>query len=114
MRGVTEGTRQLFSYVDIEDRIPADHPLRAIRLLVEEVLAGLSGEFSKLYSHRGRPSIPPAQLLKASLLLAFFTVRLKHDPQKWNRFCGSCFSYDNCGRKCEMRSAGQIAILQAA
>jgi len=75
MRGVAEGTSQLFSYVDIEDRVPADHPLRAVRLLVEEVLEGLSREFSKLYSHTGRPSIPPEQLLKASLLQAFFTVR---------------------------------------
>jgi transposase len=75
MRGGPEETKQFFSYVDIEDRIAGDHPLRAIRALVEEVLEGLSAAFSKLYSHTGRPSIPPEHLLKASLLQAFFTVR---------------------------------------
>lgn len=75
MRGGPEETKQLFSYVDIEDRIAGDHPLRSIRALVEEVLEGLSREFAKLYSHTGRPSIPPEHLLKASLLQAFFTVR---------------------------------------
>jgi transposase len=75
MRGGPEETKQLFSYVDIEDRIAGDHPLRAVRDLVEEVLEGLSREFTKLYSHTGRPSIPPEHLLKASLLQAFFTIR---------------------------------------
>jgi transposase len=65
----------MFSYVRLEDRIASDHPLRAIRTLVEEVLQELSGKFSALYSHTGRPSIPPEQLLKATLLQAFFTVR---------------------------------------
>jgi transposase len=75
MRGGTEETKQLFSYVDIEGRIAADHPLRAVKGLVEEVLQSLSREFTKLYSHTGRPSIPPEHLLKASLLQAFFTIR---------------------------------------
>ena len=75
MRGGPEETKQLFSYVDIEERISGDHPLRAVRDLVEEVLVGLSREFSKLYSHTGRPSIPPEHLLKATLLQAFFTIR---------------------------------------
>ena len=75
MRGGPEETKQLFSYIDIEDRIAGDHPLRPIRALVEEVLNGLSREFAKLYSHTGRPSIPPEHLLKASLLQAFFTIR---------------------------------------
>jgi transposase len=75
MRGGPEGTKQFFSYVDMEDRIPGDHPLRAVGELVEQVLEGLSREFSRLYSHTGRPSIPPEHLLKASLLQAFFTIR---------------------------------------
>jgi len=75
MRGGPEETKQLFTYVDIEDRIAKDHPLRAIRTMVEEVLRGLSREFAKLYSHTGRPSIPPEHLLKATLLQAFFTIR---------------------------------------
>lgn len=75
MRGGPEETKQMFSYVDIEERISDDHPLRAVRDLVERVLEELSREFAKLYSHTGRPSIPPEHLLKASLLQAFFTVR---------------------------------------
>lgn len=75
MRGGPEETKQLISYVDIEDRIAGDHRLRVIRALVEEVLEELSAAFSKLCSHTGRPSIPPEHLLKASLLQAFFTVR---------------------------------------
>jgi len=75
MRGDEKRSEGLFSYVRLEERIAADHPLRAIRTLVEEVLAAMSGKFSALYSHTGRPSIPPEQLLKATLLQAFFTVR---------------------------------------
>lgn len=75
MRGNDERTTGLFSYVRLEDRIAADHPLRAIRALVEEVLERLSGRLAELYSHTGRPSIPPEQLLKATLLQAFFSVR---------------------------------------
>ncbi len=55
--------------------MPADHPLRAIRALTNEVLAGLSERFDGLYSVRGRPSIPPEMLLRATLLQAFFAVR---------------------------------------
>jgi transposase len=59
----------------LEGRIPKDHPLRAIRALVNEVLAALSSRFEELYSHTGRPSIAPEYLLRATLLQAFFTVR---------------------------------------
>ncbi len=58
-----------------EDAVPSDHPLRPIRILVNEVLAELSPEFAKLYSPVGRPSIPPEKLLRALLLQAFFAVR---------------------------------------
>lgn len=75
MRGGPEEMKQLFSCVDLDERIAGDHPPRSIRALVEEVLDGLSREFAKLYSHTGRPSIPPEHLLKASLLQAFFTIR---------------------------------------
>jgi transposase len=75
MRGAEERAAGLFSYVRLEDRIAADHPLRAIRVLVEDVLERLSGRLAGLYSHTGRPSIPPEQLLKATLLQAFFSVR---------------------------------------
>ena len=75
MRGEQRGSEGLFSYIRLEERIASDHPLRAIRALVDEALAGLSGRFEKLYSHTGRPSIAPEYLLRATLLQAFFTVR---------------------------------------
>jgi len=75
MRGVEQTNGSLFSYVSLEDRVPPDHPLRMIRGVVNDVLSGLSGEFEKLYSRTGRPSIPPEQLLRALLLQAFYTIR---------------------------------------
>jgi len=75
MRGSDERNGELFSYVDIEERIPAAHPLRAIRALVNEVLAALDGEFSELYAESGRPSIAPERLLRALLLQVLYTIR---------------------------------------
>jgi transposase len=75
MRGREEGSGELFSYVRLEDRVPADHPLRMIRSLADEALVSLSGRFETLYSRLGRPSIPPEMLLRATLLQAFFSVR---------------------------------------
>jgi transposase len=75
MRGSDTRVGELFSYVDLEQRVPAKHPLRKIRQLVNDVLASLDGEFSKLYSPFGRDSIPPERLLRALLLQAFFTIR---------------------------------------
>ena len=75
MRGSDERTGELFSYVDIEERVPRNHPLRLIRRIVNEVLAALDGEFAKLYAEDGRPSIAPERLLRALLLQAFYTIR---------------------------------------
>jgi transposase len=75
MRGEQRRSEGLFSYIRLEERIAPDHPLRAILVLVNEVLAALSARFDELYSHTGRPSIPPEYLLRATLLQAFFTVR---------------------------------------
>jgi transposase len=75
MRGSDERTGSLFSFVDLEERVPARHPLRKIRQIVNDALAALDGDFSKLYSCEGRPSIAPEKLLRASLLQAFFSVR---------------------------------------
>ena len=75
MRGLDERTGSLFSYVDLDDRVPAKHPLRVIRRIVNDVLAALEGEFAKLYAASGRPSIPPERLLRALLLQAFYTIR---------------------------------------
>jgi transposase len=75
MRGVDERTEGMFSYVTPERRVPADHPLRAMREVADRALAVLSPQFAALYSHTGRPSIPPEKLLRALLLQAFYTVR---------------------------------------
>jgi transposase len=75
MRGTDERSGELFSYVDLEDRVPAGHPLRLIRRIVNEVLAALDGEFAKLYGDGGRPSIAPERLLRALLLQVFYTIR---------------------------------------
>ena len=65
----------MFSYVSLEDRIPADHPLRGVRTLVDAVLAGMWKDFDGLYSQVGRPSIAPERLLRALLLQVFYSVR---------------------------------------
>src|SRR6187401_354438 len=75
MRGEDQRSEGFFSYVRLESRIPADHPLRAIRGLVDAALGELSRSFDRLYSRDGRPSIPPERLLRALLLQAFYTVR---------------------------------------
>ena len=75
MRGAEPGQRVMFSYVDLEQRVPGDHPLRAIQALVEPVLGELSPRFAALYAEGGRPSIPPEQLLRALLLQVLYTVR---------------------------------------
>ena len=75
MRGSDEQQPILFSYRSIEDRIPSDHPLRALRRLVDPVLAALSPRLQTLYATTGRPSIPPEQLLRALLLQVLYTIR---------------------------------------
>lgn len=75
MRGTDEQSGAMFSYVSCEARVPADHPLRAIRMIVDEALEVLSPEFEQLYAKTGRPSIPPEKLLRALLLQAFYSVR---------------------------------------
>src|SRR5882672_5824950 len=75
MRGSDERTGELFSYVNLEKRVPAKHPLRLVRGVVNEVLAALDRDFSKAYADSGRPSIAPERLLRALLLQAFYTIR---------------------------------------
>ena len=75
MRGQDSRSGSLFSYVDLDQRVRSDHPLRTIRTLVNEALASLDGRFGDIYSEIGRPSIPPEQLLRAMLLQAFYSVR---------------------------------------
>lgn len=75
MRGDDEICGSLFSYIDLEDRVRVDHPLRPIREIANAALAALSGDFAALYSGMGRPSVPPEKLLRAMLLQAFYSVR---------------------------------------
>src|SRR5574342_248757 len=75
MRGPDERQAILFSYRSIEDRLPAEHPLRAMRQLGDPLLVKLSPRFQRLYAAIGRPSIPPEQLLRALLLQALYTIR---------------------------------------
>src|ERR1700678_3876213 len=75
MRGSDTRSGELFSYVDLEKRVPEKHPLRLVRVVVNDVLAALDGDFAKVYADRGRPSIAPERLLRALLLQAFYTIR---------------------------------------
>jgi transposase len=75
MRGSDAVTGSLFSYVDLEERVPKAHPLRVIREVVNEVLLALDADFEAMYSAHGRASIPPERLLRGSLIQAFYTVR---------------------------------------
>src|ERR1700756_5587306 len=65
----------MFSYVALEERIPADHPLRGVRKLVDTVLARMTKDFDGMYAQVGRPSIAPERLLRALLLQVFYSVR---------------------------------------
>ena len=75
MRGDDQQQSGIFSYISAEQRVKADHPLRAIRRMVDEALQGLSPRFSRLYAKRGRPSIAPEKLLRALLLQVLYTIR---------------------------------------
>ncbi len=75
MRGADEQSGSMFSYVSLEERVPPDHPLRAIRQITDRALEQLSPQFGRLYIHFGRPSVPPEKLLRALLLQVLYTIR---------------------------------------
>lgn len=75
MRGTDTKQASMLCLMSPEDRVPAKHPLRAVKRMVDAALAELSPVFDAMYSAVGRPSIPPERLLKASLLMALYTVR---------------------------------------
>jgi transposase len=75
MRGEDNQQHDLFSYGSLDERVPSDHPLRPIRLMVDEALRGLSGRFDEIYGEDGRKSIPPERLLRALLLQMLYSVR---------------------------------------
>ena len=75
MRGKSQSQPEFLSTINLNQRVPADHPLRGIKARVDKILAKLSPLFDQLYSKEGRPSIPPEQLLKSRLLIALYSVR---------------------------------------
>jgi transposase len=75
MRGIADKQEMLFLVFNLEDRISKNHPLRRIKLMADEELKKLSSVFKKMYSHTGRPSIPPERILKSLLLIALYSVR---------------------------------------
>src|SRR2546426_2521706 len=75
MRGVDDQQNQMFSYLSPEARVRKDHPLRAIRAMVDEVLTQLWGRFDGMYATTGRTSIPPEKLLRAQLLQMLYSIR---------------------------------------
>ncbi len=75
MRGTPDRQLSMLSSLSTEDLIPADHPIRRIRVVVDEVLAGLDGEFEGMYAPSGRRSVPPETLLKATVLMAMYSIR---------------------------------------
>ena len=85
MRGDDQQPGAMYSYLSPEARVPQDHPLRALRAMVDQVPGELSSEFDRLYARVGRPSIAPEKLLRALLLQVLYTVRSE-------RACGSSSS----------------------
>jgi len=75
MRGDDNQQEGIFSYISPEKRVPAEHPLRPVRKIVDEILKEMSPKFQKLYSDVGRPSIAPERLLRSLLLQIFYSVR---------------------------------------
>ena len=75
MRGDEDAQADVWSYIPLEHRVPAAHPLRPMRTMVDGVLTELSPQFERLYSRVGRPSIPPEHLLRALLLQVLYSVR---------------------------------------
>jgi transposase len=75
MRGNQDFQGAMFSYISLEERVAATHPLRKLRTVVDALLATMNSEFEEVYAHRGHPSVPPEMLLKALLLQILFSIR---------------------------------------
>ncbi len=75
MRGRQDPQVTLLAFIDLETRVPSDHPLRVIKKLADQALKALSPDLDRMYANVGRPSIPPERLLKSSLLIALYSVR---------------------------------------
>ena len=86
MRGTDAATGSLFSYVDLEKRVAARHPLRKIRQIVNDALVGLDADFDRLYATDGRPSIAPERLIRASLIQILFSIRSERQLMEQMRY----------------------------
>ena len=75
MRRDDQRHSEMFSYVSLEQRVPQEHPLRAIQKLVDDLLGAMDKEFERLYASTGRPSVPPERLMRAVLLQVCYSVR---------------------------------------
>ena len=75
MRGSRDPQATMLAFVDLEERVHQDHPIRTIKIIADEALERLSPEFDRMYSKVGRASVPPERLLKASLLICLYSVR---------------------------------------
>src|SRR5262245_56451271 len=108
MRGDDRQPRAMFSYVSAEERVPPDHPLRAIRSFVDGILREMTREFDALYAQYGRPSIPPERLLRAQLLQLFYSIRSERLPDRpHERSGGRSPSRRGDGRGARVRSRGE-------
>ena len=74
MRGRYDSQVTMLAFIDLETRVPTDHPLRVIKMLADQALKALSPDLDRMYANVGRPSIPPDRLLKSSLLIALYSV----------------------------------------
>ena len=79
MRGDDNQQAGMFSYISPEKRVPADHPLRPIRKMVDDILKEMSPQFGGLYSEVGRPSIAPERLFRSLLLQIFYSLRSERE-----------------------------------
>jgi transposase len=75
MRGRRDPQKMMLAFVDLEERVPRNHPLRVVKQFADRALRELSPVFDEMYAAGGRPSIPPERLLKASLLISLYSVR---------------------------------------
>ena len=78
MRGRRDQQTTMLAFVDLEERVPRKHPLRVVKQFADRALRELSPVFDQMYAAGGRPSIPPERLLKASLLIALYSIRSGH------------------------------------
>lgn len=90
MRGYLTNETAMWSYISPEQRVPADHPLRPIKQMVDAALRDLSALFNQMYSDRGRPSIAPERLLCVQVLQALYSVRSERMP--WSSSTTICSS----------------------